>query len=554
MFTLHDTEVDGVRCFWVETGRPTLAAQLVFRQGMADEPLTESGWLHMLEHLALHGRGGGALGVNGSVAVLHTAFDAHGPADGVVEHLAGVTAWLADPVFHEFERERGVLRAESATRGGTGARAFGWRYGAQGPGVVSHEEPGMGRATPESLTARSRRVFNRRNGALVLDGPPPAGLRLHLPDGEYLRPPAAVPCEDNLPAAYVENGGLTLSGVVARSATATLAHEVLQRALRERLRDHAGAAYAPWATYEPVDQEQALILGGSDVLDDLLPSLVDNLLELIGRIKSQPVPAEWIAEIVEAREQALRDPYSAASLAGRAAHLVLQERPPQTHEEVLEELLATDAGGVQETLTEFCDSLLLGVPGPSAWRDQLPMITFPEGPPRRSGQVFRNRNWPASATRLAVGDGRLELSADGAARSIEVERAAGLFVFEDGTRHLIDEDGWGLTVDPLEWQGGTTAVAALDALVPETLHLPQPARPSSYRPLPAWKRWWLGLRRLLSGDAALIAWTVLLAALVVVGVVKAAPLVIGGAGFALYATVKELRAKRAARRATTAGP
>ena len=43
--------VDGVRTFWVDSGRPTLAATLMFRVGAADETVATSGWLHLLEHL-----------------------------------------------------------------------------------------------------------------------------------------------------------------------------------------------------------------------------------------------------------------------------------------------------------------------------------------------------------------------------------------------------------------------------------------------------------------------------------------------------------------------
>ena len=73
---MQQTTIDGVACFWVDTGRPTLTARLLFRAGSADEPLHESGWLHLLEHAVLHGRGGGTLHVNGFVSPLITAFDA----------------------------------------------------------------------------------------------------------------------------------------------------------------------------------------------------------------------------------------------------------------------------------------------------------------------------------------------------------------------------------------------------------------------------------------------------------------------------------------------
>ena len=82
MVSVRESEVDGVPCFRVETGRPTLAARLLFRQGTADEPLHESGWLHLLEHMALHGTGSGSLHVNGSVSPLISTFDTHGPAGG----------------------------------------------------------------------------------------------------------------------------------------------------------------------------------------------------------------------------------------------------------------------------------------------------------------------------------------------------------------------------------------------------------------------------------------------------------------------------------------
>lgn len=46
--------IDGVETFWTDVARPTTSATLVFRAGMADETLTTSGWVHLLEHLAVH--------------------------------------------------------------------------------------------------------------------------------------------------------------------------------------------------------------------------------------------------------------------------------------------------------------------------------------------------------------------------------------------------------------------------------------------------------------------------------------------------------------------
>lgn len=544
---LHQTEIDGVRCFWVETGRPTLSALLMFRQGQADETLPESGWLHLLEHMALHGRGGGALHVNGSVGLLHTNFDTHGPHEAVTNHLAEVTGWLSEPTFHELDRERGVLRAEAGLRGGTAARAFGWRYGAAGPGLVAHEDPGLGRATIELLTARSHRVFTRQNAVLVLDGPPPTDLRLHLPDGELLPPAAAEVIESTIPAAYVDDGGLILSGVVERSLAATVAQEILARALRERLRDTAGAAYAPWATYERVDSTHALILGGSDVADSFLPDLVPQVLHVVSAMRTEPVPEQWLAEVVAARVQSIRDPYYATGLAARAAQLYLDGEPPQTQDELIAEMHDLTAGDVAASLEEFGSSLLLGIPGKATWHDELPMLSFPEGVARREGRQFRSVDWPASADRLSIGPDRIELSAGKVARAVETSEVAGLFVFEDGGRYVIGRDGWGLHFVPEAWHNWPEAVAQLDALVPPELRMPHPAREGvGHQRLRRARRWRLGLRRISQTPAAYWAEIGLLAVLVVVCAAFGAngPALFGALGV-VFMAVQQLRRQRA---------
>ena len=443
-----------------------------------------------------------------------------------------------------------MLRAESAMRGGTSSRAFGWRYGAQGPGVISHAEPGIGRATPERLTARAARVFTRQNAALVLDGPPPPGLRLWLADGERSTPPPAVPAEETIPAAYVDDGGLIVSGVVTRSLGGTVAAEVLQRALRERLRDKAGAAYAPWATYEPVDATHALLLGGSDVLPTLLPELAHSVLHLMEAMRTEPVPATWFGEVVEAREQAINDPYFATALAARAAQLHLAGEPPESHAELAQELRDLTPEAVEASLREFADSLLVGMPGQAAWADQLPMLAVPEVAAQHHGTGYRTVDWPASAERLHIGPERLEISLGKVARTVELADVAGLYVYDDGSRYVIGRDGWGLHVAPGTWRRGDAVVATLDAAVPASLHLPHPAGDVDvpHRLSPA-RRWWFGFRRLLRSEASLWVWLTLLAALLVVAIVSGSPVLAIGVVIGTSAAVRELIAHRNARRA-----
>ena len=477
MTALHQTEVDGVRCFWVETGRPTLAAALMFRHGLADEPFTESGFAHLLEHLSLHGRGGGALQVNGSVRLLETTFDAHGPADQVAAHLEGLTGWLSAPGFAEIERERQVLAAEAAVRGeGPTSRAMAWRYGARGPGVVLYGEPGLGRATPPLLTERAHQVFTRGNATLALDGPPPAGLRLTLPEGARQPVRAVVSVETRFPAMYVDDAGLVLSGVVPRGAAAVIAAELLRRTLQQRLRHQEGAAYAPWSLYERVDPDLSVLMGGSDIRPEALATLANNTLDLTRSLVQSPDPAA-MAEVRDSFTQGIRDPYAQFGLATRAAAAVLHGKEPETADQVLAELLAVTPDDVVATFQRFLDTMLVGLPGDTPWQHQMRSLTAPMTIPAVKGRRHRSRNWPADRTRLVIGDDAVELRVGTEARVARYAQVEGVLAHENGLRTLVSTDGYVITVNPHAWHRGTEAVRRLDEVAPSAKLLPMPAVP-----------------------------------------------------------------------------
>ena len=473
MSTLHETEIDGVRTFWVETGRPTLAARLMFRQGYADEPLTESGWLHLLEHLALTGRGGGALDVNGSVSPLLLSLDAHGPVDAVAAHLAELTRWLSEPDLERAQHERGVLRAEARLRTGPVPRAFSWRYGAAGPGVSAFAELGLGRATPEALAERARRVLTRGNAVLVLDGPPPEGLTLTLPEGRLLLPAAAVPIETTQ-GCYEEGAGLLMSGVVPRGHGATFVPSLLEREVRAELRERSAGAYAPYSFYEGIDQDVAMVAVGADLSPELLPEVVERALGISRRLAQHGPEAEHLEEEVQRRVQSMLDPYAAVGLAMRAGASVLKGEEPESFDQLMDELRATSVEEVQAAASPFHAALLIGAPGGASRPQDLRFISFPEHAPGRDGKAHRHRDWPAARTRLVVTPERVEMAYDDVAREIRLERLAAMVTESDGTRHVIDRDGWTLTVDPAAWHGGAEAVAVLDRAVPEGLVVPGP--------------------------------------------------------------------------------
>jgi hypothetical protein len=542
---VHETDVNGVRCFWVETNRPTLRASLIFRQGQADESLAESGWLHLLEHLVLDGKGGGALSINGSVSLLETTFDAHGPADAVAEHLTAVSQWLRDPDLSKFEHERDILAAESASRGGPAVRAFGWRYGARGPGVANLDEAGLGRATAERLEDRAHRVFTRGNAVLVLDGPPPPGLKIDLHDGELLRPKPAVACEDPLPAIYQDDAGLVLSGIVARSPGATLVPYVLERMLRDRLRHDAGGAYAPWSVYQAVDDDNALALAGSDLTTKLLPEIVGEIRRMMHKIKDSGLPQDIVAEAVELRVQALLDPYNAVGLAYAASSYVLSGQSPKTLDQIVEESRAISAISLQKDAWAFANSLMFGVPGEAAFANEYHRLEAPTRQPSAVGRRFRELNWPATVDVLRISNEVIQISGTGYVRTAALADVEGVIAYEDGGRFLISSDGWGVAVEPRQWRNGAEAVRTIDQLVAEDKLLPKPARtqPPATRQLSILARWWAWGRRawmpmLIIGALAAVA------AAFAVAVVIAVPILLVPVGIIAIAVVRGLVTSR----------
>ncbi len=495
MTLVRETVVDGVRTMWVDSGRPTLLATLMFRAGRADEVLTTAGWLHLLEHLSLHGLHRGSLAVNGSVSTLETTFTFHGPPEQVVTALAEVTRRLTSPEMAELDRERRVLAAEASTRGGPVHRAFGQRYGARGPGLAAYDDVALGRATPELLHDLADSVFVARNATLALDGPPPATLGLGLSEGDGVRSvPAAVPVEHPR-TVYAEPVGLVLSGVVTRSGPNTFAAHMLEDALRRRLREQDGTSYAPYSLYEAVDADQALLLAGADVSPTTAPSLLGNVIDLTDALAKRGPDPEALADVKAAARQVFTDPYNVGFLAHRAAAQALQGRPVEQLEDVLAEHDAIDVDSLVPALTELRDSLIVGAPPSTAPHRRLKLSEQPVVATPAKGT--RSANWPADDYRLGVTESMLTVGDSRLHYQYDLGDLAGYFTWENGARRLVLPDGWGFTFVPTAWARGNDHVRRLDSLVKDDLHLPQPDETA---PEPAQRdhvaeRLWRGLVR-----------------------------------------------------------
>jgi len=490
MSALRETEIDGVLCFWVDMGRPLSAAHLFFRQGLADEPLPETGWLRLLEHLALLDRETLQRPIRGSIDMLLTRFTTYGTPEVVTERLITLARWLEEPDLQLLARERGVLQAEAQLRADPLVRSLSWRYGATGPGVTSYAEVGALRATPELLAERSRRVFNRSNVVLVLDGEPPPALALPLPPGEYQPPKPAQPVERPLPATYVDDAGLTLSGVVRRTHPSTFLPGILERAVHDGMRERTGGVDGPWASLVDVDDQYSVVAGGSGIERDILDKAVDALVEVSRDLAKDGVPRAWLKEAIDARLGELEAPEAAFGVAHRAALAVLSDRVPKSLEELVEEVRTTDPTRVDAAAQEFHASLLLGAPEHvMRGRDALPAVSFPEDEPVGAGPRHRHVDWPGQAATFAAGDHTVERVSGQTARLMRVPDVISVFAWRDGTRELVGRDGSSLWMEPTEWRQGERLTRRLDELVPEHLRVPMPDRADTFRRMPPAQLW-----------------------------------------------------------------
>lgn len=502
--TVRETEVSGVLCFYVDTGRPLSAAHLIFRTGRADESLPETGWLHLLEHLALLDRETLSRPIHAEVSMLLTRFAAFGTPAEVTHRLDRLCRWIAEPDLQMLARERGVLQARAHQRHDPLVRSLTWRYGATGPGVTSYAEVGALRATPELLTERAWRVFNAANAILVLDGPPPPDLHLGLPGGEYQPPAPATPAQRRFPAAYRDVAGMTLTGVVTRTHEATFLPGVLERAVHDGLRQRTGGAYAPWSSMTEVDDQHLVVGCGSDVVPEITSSVAGAGLDVIRHLAEGGVPRAWVEEAVQDRLSRLDHPGAVADVALESAYAVLSDRVPRSHEELLEQLRTTHPQLVDTAVRELEATLLVGLPEEAKLPRGLKLVSFPDREPTGEGRRHSHVNWPADLSTFSV-DQQVAEEVNGiTAHALPIADVAALFTWRDGTRQLIGHDGSVLEMEARQWVDGQELAAALDATVPDELHVPMPDREVTFRRLGLPERCAIGFGRAANTKPGLI--------------------------------------------------
>lgn len=504
---LHTAEVDGVPAVWTDAPGP-YAGGLLLRVGTVDETLRQRGTTHMLEHLALFGLGRPGEHSNGRVDTTTLGVHVVGEPVEVAEFLTRAADQLARPPVLRLEDEKGVLRAERAQQQrGILEELFTWRWGAFGFAMEAHPEYGLPLLDAEDLTRWAATYACRQNAALWFSGPPPAGLRVSLHDGD--RRPLPDPYVSPLPAfrAYFRSAKpvVALHGLVPRSAAAVAVSSLLHTRLVDDLRTARAAAYSPTAAYRPLTTDTASIAAVSDIVPGRDAEVVDRLMSTLGELAAPGGAVEAELDAHRRRVRAsLEAPGAAIGHVTSAAWNLVHGAQVQGIDEILTELDALTPDDVVRAARHVDTTVVAQVPGGA--QVQPLWVAAPESTsaPVTDGRTFAQRGGEAQ---LVVGDAGVTLRAGAARATVRWENVAGVGEWDDGGRVVIGVDGLQLAVEPTLWRGGRHAVALIDRSAPWDRVLPLGARPTSAVPRPpsAWtraKRNWRGLVAI----AALLAW------------------------------------------------
>jgi zinc protease len=514
------TEVDGVPTLWA-AAEGALRAGLVFRVGRADETLARGGVTHLVEHLALHPIGQTDHHFNGVTGPITTAFFTQGDPGEVTQFLAGVCRSLQALPMDRLPAERGILRTESSGRDRSVADPLaGWRYGPASYGLAAYAEFGLYDLTPEDLRSWVARWFTRGNAVLWLaGGPPPAGLRLDLPDGPRMPAPAPSSALPRTPAFFAaEVDGIAFDTIVRRTSAAGVFAAVLDRRLHATLRRERGTSYATWAAYQPRDGQFATVTAFADALQDRHGEVTEAFVDVLGDLAAGAVPAGDLAAVRAQAEDALCRSGAAGALVPAAATDLLTGSPVLTPRQRWELVREVTAGQVQAAAQEALASGLLMVPlGRSVGRAGFTAAPA-WSPDTVAGRSFRPVDHPVDRKRLVIGPDGVSLVDGRQVATVRFADCVGMLSWPDGARSLFGSDGINLRLEPRLWRLPRHVLDKLDGSIPgdRVAHLPE--RPPEALPSPRTgraQRTWARVRPLLTRPV-LVALAVAVALLVLI--------------------------------------
>lgn len=483
------SDVGGVPAFWAFgpgfTGR--CQAGLVFRVGRADETLARGGITHLVEHLVLHPLGLTDYHYNGSTGSLITTFYTESEPAELSGFLAQVCTGLRALPVERLSMERQILRTEADGRARSLAEPLRqWRYGPVGYGLPAYGEFGLDDLTADDLRDWVASWFTRGNAALwVMGGPPPADLRLDLPDGPRMAVPPPSSALPRTPAYFTqEANGVAFDAVVTRGVPAQAYATLLGRRLHETLRTRLGLSYQTQATCEPRDATAAMITAGADALASKRSELVGPFVDVLVDLAVKDVTDEELKSVRASIEPSLHGEAAALAQLHAAAMNHLIGAPRRTPEDIRAELAGLGAADYQRVAREALDTGLAMVPPGQA----VGRAGFTQAPTfsadRVQGSEYPLVNRPDERQRIVLADDGVSITSGPNAITVRYADCAGMLAFPDGARVLFAPDAVTVHIEPNLWSLPPNALAFIDRAVPPDRVARPPARDANDIPQP----------------------------------------------------------------------
>ncbi len=232
---MQRTSADGVTVLWeAAPGHGPLSAVLSFGTGTRDETAPTLGATRLVETLVMTPVGKRPHEFTSIVEEEATHFIAKGTPAEVTGFLHAVCNALLDLPTHHIEHATRLLTIEDPrTRDHRGAEPLSARYGPHALGLTTHHHPDTySRHTPDTVRTHAATHFTRGNAVLALDGPPPPGLTLPLPDGP--RPHRTTPrTRPGVPGTWqhrqIDTVSLLLTSHIHEPAAVTACHTLSRR-------------------------------------------------------------------------------------------------------------------------------------------------------------------------------------------------------------------------------------------------------------------------------------------------------------------------------------
>ncbi|MFD9724821.1 hypothetical protein [Streptomyces sp. NPDC059072] len=183
---MQRTSADGVTVLWTPAPTPgPLTAQLSFGTGVRDETAPTLGVTRVIEGLVMSEAGNRPHPYGSNLRDDVIEFTAKGTPEDVTGFLLTICHALSDLPLHHTEHVTAALAGLPAQNAANHPAApLRARYGPHAAGLITYEHPGSyATLTPETVRAHAAAHLTRGNAVLALDGPPPPGLALPLPDG-----------------------------------------------------------------------------------------------------------------------------------------------------------------------------------------------------------------------------------------------------------------------------------------------------------------------------------------------------------------------------------